>query len=102
MASAPNDPVVLVHATETTGGQSQPSLQAPHAPPLNPPTLIQYQDDGEKRNSHLQVRWGDWMAGAQRNSSTYQRVAALLISWQQDDLNVKKEVCATQEILRQF
>jgi hypothetical protein len=93
MASISHEPVVLVHATETTGVQSQPSLQVPHAPPLNPPTRVRYEDDGEKRNSRLQVRWGDWMAGAQRNSSTYRRVAVLLISWQQDDLNVKKEVC---------
>jgi hypothetical protein len=102
MALIPHEPLVLVPAAETTGQQSQPSLQVPPAHPLNPPTRVRYEDDGEKRNSRLQVRWSDWMAGAQRNSSTYQQVAVLLISWQQDDLNVQKEVCLIREILQQF
>jgi hypothetical protein len=94
MALIPHEPLVLVPAAETTGQQSQPSLQVPPAHPLNPPTRVRYEDDGEKRNSRLQVRW--------RNSSTYQQVAVLLISWQQDDLNVQKEVCLIREILQQF
>jgi hypothetical protein len=94
MSSTPRSAIGL-HATETPDQQSQPSLEGPHVRPFITPFHVPYEDEREKRNSSLQVSWSDWMAGAQRNSSIYKRVAVLLISWHQecDDLKVQKEVC---------
>jgi hypothetical protein len=89
--------MIVLHTAETQAQQSQTSLQGSHVPAFNPPFSVPYQDDREKRNSSLQVSWSDWMAGAQRNSSIYKRVAVLLISWHHecDDLKVQQEVCVT-------
>ena len=58
------------------------------------PSIIQYQDEREKLNSALQIEFLQNL-GDSRNTSCYEKVAVLLLSWdaKDNDLNTQAEVC---------
>ena len=58
------------------------------------PSIIQYQDKREKLNSALQIEFLKHL-GDSRNTSCYEKVAVLLLSWdaKDNDLNTQAEVC---------
>ena len=65
--------------------------------PLSPQVAsnVEYQNSAEKEDSEYQVRWSKTMdKGKYKNSSTYQKVEALLLCWAEDsdDLTTKDEV----------
>src|SRR5438876_12422693 len=64
-------------------------------------SIVKYQDSEELENSRLQRLWNEEMESAYTSPSGYQRISAILISWDEelDDLNTEDEVYTHEYIL---
>ncbi|KAI9798991.1 MAG: Phosphatidylinositol-4-phosphate 5-kinase [Piccolia ochrophora] len=88
------------------------STSRPSSPPLDPSyirsneqldgaSIVEYQDEREKRNSSLQLAWSEATEDGKFNASAfYENIAVLLIYWDKEsnDLNISEEVETLQTV----
>ncbi|MCJ1392223.1 hypothetical protein MMC18_005090 [Xylographa bjoerkii] len=96
-SSQQTSPSIEKYASSTPLDETQTNLLGGTSKDL---TIVDYEDPYVKRNSELQVAFTEVMEDTNRETSSYENVAALLLSWTEDDLGVKAEVDTLEDVFR--